>query len=350
MTALRLSVALEDAGWHPASWREPGARAGELFTAAYWVDQVREAERGLLDFVTLGDSVTLQPTGRGGRVRGRLDAVLLAARIAPATEHIGIVPAVSTAVTEPFLVSTQIATLDFVSRGRAGWEVNVAPGGGGYVGPRPVSSPEARFAEARDYVDVVRRLWDSWEDDAEIRNPRTHRFFDVTKVHHIDFEGPHFAVAGPSITPRPPQGQPIVATAEAAADLAADLVFVATHDPADARANDARLVFADIIVFLDEEPGAAEARRQRLDAVDRRATDATVFAGTPTELADRLLTWTGSDGFRLHPATHAHDLQAITRRLVPELQARGAFRRAYEADTLRGLLGLDRPANRFVTA
>jgi alkanesulfonate monooxygenase SsuD/methylene tetrahydromethanopterin reductase-like flavin-dependent oxidoreductase (luciferase family) len=329
---MHLAVALQDAGWHPAASREPGARADELFGARYWVDQVREAARGLLDFVTLA---------------GRLDAVLLAARVAPLSEGIGILPAIDTAVTEPFIVSTQIATLDFVSRGRAGWEMSVPSGDiGGYVGPRAVAAPEARHAEAAEYAEVVRRLWDSWEDGAEIRDAERHRFFDAAKVHRIGFEGEHFSVVGPSITPRSPQAQPLIAShvdspaAAALARRAADLAFV------EGEPLDGVLSFRDIVVFLDEEPGVARERRARLDALHPR--DGAAFTGTPAELAERLLDAGGN--FRLHPATHAHDLPAITRRLVPELQARGAFRRAYEAPTLRGLLGLPRPANRYAAA
>jgi alkanesulfonate monooxygenase SsuD/methylene tetrahydromethanopterin reductase-like flavin-dependent oxidoreductase (luciferase family) len=364
MTGMHLAVALEDAGWHPAAWREPDARPDALFTAGYWVEEVREAARGLLDFVTFADTVTLQPAGPGGRVRGRMDAALLAARVAPTTAGIGIVPAVDTALTEPFLVSTQIATLDFVSRGRAGWEADVSVGreADAYVGPRPVSSPSQRYDEARDHVEVVRRLWDSWEDGAEIRDAANHRFLDVTKVHRIDFESPHFAVVGPSITPRSPQAQPLVATRaddEAAASFArhaADVAFVAARDERELATHRARLggtlLLADLVVFLDEDEGTAHERRARLDGIDRRDSDTLVFAGTPGQLATHLSAWrdAGADGFRLHPATRPHDLRAITRRLVPELQARGAFRRAYEADTLRGLLGLARPANRYALA
>src|SRR6478609_10203816 len=88
---LHLAVALTDTGWHPASWREEGARPGEVFTAGYWVDLVREAERGLVDFVTIEDGLRLQsehpwvPDDRTDRVRGRLDAVLVASRVGPST-------------------------------------------------------------------------------------------------------------------------------------------------------------------------------------------------------------------------------------------------------------------------
>lgn len=119
---LHLAVALDGAGGHPAAWREPGARPEAVFTARYWADAVAEAEAGLLDFVTLDDGLALQststdgPDGRTDLVRGRLDAVLTAARIAPLTRHIGLIPSVTTTHTEPFHISKAVATLDHVSR------------------------------------------------------------------------------------------------------------------------------------------------------------------------------------------------------------------------------------------
>ncbi|MGW6792175.1 LLM class flavin-dependent oxidoreductase, partial [Streptomyces chartreusis] len=116
-SALHLAVALDGTGWHPASWREPVARPRDLFTAAYWVDLVTEAERGLLDFVTIEDGLGLQsshfldPDERTDQVRGRLDAVLVASRVAPLTRHIGLVPTVVSTHTEPFHISKAIATL-----------------------------------------------------------------------------------------------------------------------------------------------------------------------------------------------------------------------------------------------
>jgi alkanesulfonate monooxygenase SsuD/methylene tetrahydromethanopterin reductase-like flavin-dependent oxidoreductase (luciferase family) len=133
---------------------------------------------------------------RTDQVRGRLDAIMIATRVAPLTRQIGIVPAAATTLSEPLLVSTQIATLDHVTGGRAGWQaqVNPHPGEGAYVGPRSTPPAEAVFAEAVDHVEVVRRLWDSWEDDAEIRDAASGRFIDRNRIHQIDFEGPYFAV------------------------------------------------------------------------------------------------------------------------------------------------------------
>jgi alkanesulfonate monooxygenase SsuD/methylene tetrahydromethanopterin reductase-like flavin-dependent oxidoreductase (luciferase family) len=398
-SSVHLAVALDGAGWHPAAWREPDARPAELFTAGYWADLVAEAERGRLDFVTIEDGLRLQsedhfePDRRIDRVRGRLDAVLIAARVAPLTEHIGLVPTAIVTHTEPFHLSKAIATLDYVSGGRAGVRVQVSGRAdeAAHFGRR--DSPPLRldnlddprtqqvivehFDEAADYVEVLRRLWDSWEDDAEIRDVVTGRFIDRDKLHYIDFEGRRFSVKGPSITPRAPQGQPIVTALGHGAvpyqliARSTDVGFVTPRDAAHAtdivgrigadqvaagRASDTVHVFGDLVVVLDDTEQAAV---DRLDRLTERAgavyrSDARIFTGTPAQLADLLLEWrrAGLSGFRLRPATIPHDLTQITRGLVPELQRRGAFRTAYPdgAGTLRGLLGLPRPANRYADA
>ena len=396
--AVHLAVALEGAGWHPAAWREPRARPDELFQAGYWADLIQEAERGLLDFVTIEDGLGLQSARhfeqdwRTDQVRGRLDAVLIAARVAPLTSHIGLIPTAVVTHTEPFHISKAIATLDYVSTGRAGLRVQVTarPHEAAHFGRRTFpaldltdrSSPQVQdlvaelFDEAADYVEVVRRLWDSWEDDAEIRDVATGRFIDRGKLHYIDFTGVHFSVKGPSITPRPPQGQPVVSALGHASvpyrliARSADIGFVTPRDAGHAaaivaeirdaqqaagRPRDTVHVFGDLVVFLDEPGGETGAERKaRLDdlAGYPYASDATIFTGTAAGLADLLQAWQvgGLSGFRLRPGAIPQDLHTITRGLVPELQRRAAFRNSYESPTLRGLLGLGLPVNRYATA
>ncbi|MQY23894.1 LLM class flavin-dependent oxidoreductase [Nocardia macrotermitis] len=395
---LHLGVALDGAGWHPAAWREPGSRPTELFSPGYWVDLVSTAQRGLLDFVSIEDSLTA-PEVRGvpadavDRVRARIDAQLIAARVAPVTRHIGLIPVVTTTHTEPFHVSKALATLDFTSRGRAGWQVRVSgtAAEAAHFGRRTV--PELTpgelaeavaagatgpvrelFDEAADAVEVVRRLWDSWEDDAEIRDVDARRFIDRDKLHYIDFRGEHFAVRGPSITPRPPQGQPVVAALAHApliyefAARTADLVFV-TPDRADGpgpvleqvtaaqadRTGEPLRVYADLVVFLDTQTESGAARLARLDdyAGTEFTSDAVVFAGSAEELADLLTEWhaSGLDGFRLRPGVAVDDLAIIADRLVPILQHRNLFRTGYPDGSLRGLLGLPTTVpNRYANA
>lgn len=394
---LHLSVALDGAGWHPAAWREPRARPTELLTARYWADLTQEAERGLLDFVTIEDGLSLQswrygePDPRRDQVRGRLDAVLIAARVAPVTRHVGLIPTVVVTHTEPFHISKAIATLDYASKGRAGVRVRVsrAPHEAAHFGrrefpqlsradfggPAGTAAIADAFDEAADFVEAVRRLWDSWDDDAVIRDAATGRFVDRDRLHYIDFDGRWFSVKGPSITPRPPQGQPVV-TALGHAGVPYQLIargtdvgFVTPRDGGHAaeivaqiravrdaagRGGDQVHVFADLVVFLGPDSAAAASRKARLDelAGAAYASDATVFTGSAGELADLLLEWqqAGISGFRLRPGAIPDDLEGITRDLVPELQRRGAFRREYEARTLRGLLGVPRPASRYALA
>ncbi|MGC5167902.1 LLM class flavin-dependent oxidoreductase [Luteimicrobium sp. DT211] len=386
--SFHLGIALDGAGWHPAAWREPDARPHDLLTAGYWLDQVHVAQDAIADLVTFEDSFAVQstdpftPDDRLDRVRGRLDAELIAARVAPVTQGIGLVPTVTVTHTEPFHVSKALATLDWTSRGRAGWQVRVSAGRyqAGLFGRRDFPELAApfdlddpalaahvaeTFDEAADVVDAVRRLWDSWEDDAEIRDAATHRFIDGDKVHRVDVESRFFSVRGPSITPRSPQGQPVVtslAHTRVPYELAArsaDLVFVTPFADDDAhrilgevRAAERRAgrdgeplqVWADVVVVLDAEGETGAARRARLDEAAGVvwATDTGIYAGSATAIADRVEAWRdlGFAGVRLRPATIPGDLTAIARDLAPELRRRGLARGAYDRPTLRGLLDL----------
>ena len=302
-----IAVALDGAGWHPAAWRDPSARPTELFNPDYWIDLARTAERAGVDLLTIEDALGLQSRAFGtvddrtDEVRGRLDALLIASLIAPTTSRIGLVPTVTTTHTEPFHVATGLQTLDFASRGRAGWRVQVSGAAheARHFGRRsfaPLDLEAVRrgdsallrelFDEARDTVEVVRRLWDGWEDDAIIRDAATARFVDRDKLHYADFEGAHFSVKGPSITPRSPQGQPLV-TALAHqtipyefAATSADLVFVTPHDDEQARSilgevreAETRVgregrplsVLADIVVLLVDHSQFTSIPRSRLE-------------------------------------------------------------------------------------
>ncbi|MFF2051663.1 LLM class flavin-dependent oxidoreductase [Leifsonia sp. NPDC058194] len=384
---LILAVALEGAGWHPAAWRDAGIPASTVFRPSYWVEQARRAEAAGADFLTFEDALSVATPTRTDRIRGRLDALQLANFVARRTDRIGLVPTTSVLESEPFHASTQLATLDYTSEGRAGWKVQLGrPGEGANVGRRSLpelgpalltapDGPEqlARlFDEAGEFVAVVRRLWDSWEDDAVIRDVSTGRFLDRDKLHHVDVEGAAIRIAGPSITPRPPQGQPVVtvlAHAEIPYRLAArsaDVVYVTPADAADAarivreiRAIEATerfepepvRILADIVIVL--EPDARDARRRlaEWDALDGEAfvSDTPVHATDPESLADLIGTFAaaGIEGVRLRPASAHRDLPAIGDLLVPALRRRGLLPEHPRGGTLRDRLGLDRPRNRF---
>jgi alkanesulfonate monooxygenase SsuD/methylene tetrahydromethanopterin reductase-like flavin-dependent oxidoreductase (luciferase family) len=357
---LILAVALDGGGHHP------GAPVADPFDAGYWAGVAAQAERGGIDLVTIED--TFGPPRHRDPVTARPDAALVAARVAPLTRHVGLLPVVTTTHTEPFHVASITATLDHISRGRAGWQarVSVRPAEADLVGARPAPATDEAFAEAADVIEVVRRLWDSWEDDALVKDVATGRYVDRDKLHYVDFAGASFSVKGPSIVPRPPQGQPVVAVlahvpmADELAARGADLVFV-TPEPggeaarvAEIRAAEQRVgrpgeplrVVADVVVFLAGTASAAAARRDRLDERLGREwrTDAAVFTGTAAELAELLLAGrdAGLGGWRLRPGELSRDLAAVVDDLVPALRRERAG-----SGTLRARLGLPRPASRY---
>ncbi|GAA1102290.1 LLM class flavin-dependent oxidoreductase [Nocardiopsis composta] len=369
---LHIGAAIDGTGAHPASWRLAGIPPADLFTAGHYAGLAAEAERGTLDFVALDDGMALQ-SDREDRLRGRLDALLALAAAAPPTERVGLVPTVTTTHTEPFHVSKAVATLDHVSLGRAGWraEVSRTREEADAFGRRPAAPPPELWTEAAAVMDAAGRLWDSWDDDAEIRDAATGRFIDRDRLHYIDYEGPGWSVRGPSITPRPPQGRPPVlvrisdAHSLAAAAVHADAVIVRPSTVGAARAIRARIreaaagagrdpgevrVLAEAVVLLEAHEEAALERRSRLDALDPDPGGGLDHTGTPSGLADLFEEWArfgAADGFLVRPAVLPDDLSAFVDGVVPRLRERGLFRRSYRADTLRGHLGLARPAGRY---
>ncbi|WP_406370733.1 LLM class flavin-dependent oxidoreductase [Streptomyces sp. NBC_01550] len=333
------------------------------YDARHYVELARLAERGALDFVTLGDSFA----------RPGLDALAVLSRVAPATRRIGLVPTVTTTYTEPFHVSSAVATLDWVSCGRAGWnaEVSTTEAEARLFGRRSAAPAAELWREAGETADVSARLWDSWEDGAEIRDVATGRFIDRDKLHHVDFEGATFTVRGPAIVPRPPQGHPVTvidgtggASQEAAARHA-DVVLVRATAPEQAagiRADVRRRAAAygrhpdslRVLVALTVDLGDAEtAPEPGLESGPPLAAGGSYYRGGPVDLAELIARWHRAgavDGFHLTPITPERDLERIVNGTVALLQHRSLFRTFYPGGTLREHLGLARPANRYALA
>jgi len=296
---------------------------------------------------------------------GRANALQRAAFAGPVTRSIALVPEVDSVYTEPFHVSTQLASLDYVSGGRAGWIVTAAeaPEAAAAVGRSSVTGA-ALGQEAAASIEVSRRLWDSWEDGAVIRDVATGRYIDVDKLHYADFETPAgfagsaYSVKGPSIIPRPLQGQlPVLAPASLLGGVSAealDAVLVSAPTPellaAEVRDVRARVgasvaVVAELDVVLDSRGQAAASREAMFDG--GRAA----FAGTAAGLTDFLESLLAeADGVRLHPASLFVDLEELARLVLPALRRRGALRAPVQDGTFRDLLGLERPASRYASA
>ena len=384
---ITLVTALQGAGWHPVAWRTAGPAAQRLTSLRHWRDVVVEQDRLGVDAVTIEDSFTAGPVDAAGdldtsMVVGRLDALLVANAVAPATRALGLVPTVSVTHTEPFHVATGLQTLDHVSQGRAGWRIQVSPTPreAALFGRRP-GGDEASvlFDEAREVAEVVSRLWDSWDDDAIIRDVTTGRFIDRDRIHNAAFAGSFVSVHGASIVPRSPQGRPPVfslahrADAAAFAVDAADVVLVTPgYDGREARdlldevrhleqvagSDVRRPVLADLAVLIGSSSAAAADALASLDtaagAPYASTSDTSVLATTVPELVTLIgdLRDLGFAGVRLRPLRIPLDSTAIARELVPALVTAGLRADVASRPTadLRTRLGIAPAVSRYASA
>jgi alkanesulfonate monooxygenase SsuD/methylene tetrahydromethanopterin reductase-like flavin-dependent oxidoreductase (luciferase family) len=371
---LRIGVTLEGAGRHPAAWQfddDPGT----LLTLARVHAQVEQAEQGDLDLVVHDDAFGLQPGG-ADVLRGRLDALLALAAVAPLTSTIGLVAVTDVTHTEPFHLAKNLATLDLVSGGRAAWwpRVSTSDDTAAMFGRKDIAPLTERWAEAADVIEVVRHLWDSWEDDAVIRDVPSGRYLDARKVHYVDFAGRFFSVRGPSITPRPPQGQPPVVLAidepeamAVATDADIALVEAPTVDEvADRRAELRRraaaagqdeldvAVLAAVDVLLAPSASDAETLRRRLDAHGPSPANPTLaFDGDAAGFVELVAQWVEGDvldGVLVRPVLATPTLHVLVHDVMPRLVDRGLRPTTRRPSTLRERLGLARPANRYATS
>ncbi|WP_207100284.1 LLM class flavin-dependent oxidoreductase [Paracoccus shandongensis] len=233
---IRLGAFLPGGGQHIASWRHPDQPADGAVNFDFHVQLAREAERGLFDAYFLADGLATGGTSEGGpaRVAG-FEPVTLFAALATQTTHLGFIATASTTYEEPYNTARKFASLDLISGGRAGWNVvTTATEAAARNFNLDTQHPHAfRYARAAEHVEVVRKLWDSFEDDIFIRDKETGQFLDRAKLHRADHKGTHFKVEGPLNVSRSPQGHPVIVQAGQSEDgrglaaATAEVIFTA---------------------------------------------------------------------------------------------------------------------------
>lgn len=247
---MHLGAFLYPGGHHVAAWRHPESQADAGVNAAHYRQIARTAEAAKFDLIFLADGVAIRGEDIDALSRtairyvGQFEPLTLLSHLSAVTERIGLVATASTTYNEPFHVARKFASLDHLSEGRAGWNlVTSADPREAWNFSRDSHLAHAhRYARAEEFVDVVRGLWDSYDDDAFVRDRAAGRFFDPDKLHLLAHEGAHFSVRGPLNVPRPPQGHPVVVQAgssEAGKTLAArtaEIIFTAQDTLADATA------------------------------------------------------------------------------------------------------------------
>ena len=245
---MRLGAFLYGVGHHLAAWRHPSVDAAAATNWSHYLRLAQIAERGKLDTIFFADNVGLSDIAPELLAKSAIeyffDPLVLLAAIAPQTQRIGLISTVSTSYLPPYHLARKFASLDFVSAGRTGW--NMVTSGSDFeaqnFGQGAQTAHDVRYRRAREYVEVVKGLWDSWSDDAFIFDKTGARFFNPSALHPPFHKGEFYAVRGPLQTGRPPQGYPVIVQAgssedgQALAAATAEVVFTAQQTLESAKA------------------------------------------------------------------------------------------------------------------
>ena len=430
---MRLGAFLAGTGSNMASWRHPDAVPDAAINLDYYKQLTRRAEEAKLDFVFFGDGLYISEKSHPNFLN-RFEPLTLLAALAMDTKQIGLAATLSTSYSEPFTVARQFASIDHISEGRAGWNIVTSPLEGSALNYSKAEHPQhdLRYRRAAEYLEVTKGLWDSWEDDAFVRNKETGQFIDPHKLHRVNHKGEFFSVQGPLTISRSKQGRPILIQAgssEAGKEFAsqvADAVFTGQATIEDAqefyqdvkvravkhgRRSEEILMLPGCNPIVGATPEEAEAKYQEIsnlvvidDALNylgryfndidftqydldeqfpdlgdfarngwesatdrikkvsreegltlrqmalRSTTPKSPFIGTPEQVADTMQAWFeagAADGFMMNASVLPQGFNDFVDLVLPVLKDRGLFRTEYEHDTLRGNLGLAKPANRY---
>lgn len=192
-------------------WLDPELPADASVNIDWYIDIARQAEAALFDLIFIVDSQYITP-GSPSHYLNRLEPLTLLSALAVTTRNIGLVGTLTTSYNEPFNVARRLASLDLISKGRAGWNVVTSGDAGtaGNYGRDEHYDYDTRYARAQEHVAVVQGLWHSYEDGAFPRNRATGQFLDPGRMHALNHKGEHFSVVGPLNIQRSPQGQPVI--------------------------------------------------------------------------------------------------------------------------------------------
>lgn len=239
---IKLGAMIHGVGHGWGEWRHPDALADASVNFGFYKQQAQLAESAKFDFVFIADSLHIHAKS-SPHYLNRFEPLTILSALAAVTEHIGLIATVTVSYSEPFQVARQFASLDNISAGRAGWNVVTSwlSATADNFSKSEHPSHAQRYRIAREHLSVVKGLWDSWEDDAFIRNKQTGEFFDPDKLHTLNHLGEFFKVKGPLNIQRSPQGQPLIFQAGVSEDgrnfaaQNADATFVAPESFSEAQ-------------------------------------------------------------------------------------------------------------------
>ncbi len=247
---MKLGLSMRQLGYHAGGWRHPAVPAAAAMDIDFYVHLARRAEQGLFDLLFLADGVALrqrdEPAGSLSRSNQNveLEPLTMLSAVAMMTKHIGLIATASTTYNEPYHVARKFGSLDHISRGRAGWNIvtSWSEAEAKNFNREHHLDYDTRYDRAAEFVDVVKGLWDSWDDDAFLHDKASGQFYDSARMHVLDHRGKHFQVRGPLTVARSPQGRPVLVQAgtsdqgQEIAAASADIVFAAQVELASAQA------------------------------------------------------------------------------------------------------------------
>ncbi|MEC8909677.1 MAG: NtaA/DmoA family FMN-dependent monooxygenase, partial [Chloroflexota bacterium] len=238
---MRIGVFLSGSGGNMASWRHPNAVPDGAVNLGYYKGMTRTAEEAKLDFAFFGDGLYISEKSHPNFLV-RFEPLTLLAALSMVTTHIGLAATLSTTYSDPYTVARQFSSIDHLSDGRAGWNIVTSPLEGSAANYSKPEHPQhdLRYRMAGEFVEITKGLWDSWEDDAFIRNKESGVFIDPSKMHRLDHKGEFYSVQGPLNISRSKQGSPVLIQAgssEAGRGFAAkiaDAIFTGQSTRSDA--------------------------------------------------------------------------------------------------------------------
>ena len=218
---MALGLSVYKLGYHRAAWRMPDFPQNAMMSLDAFTDAARAAEDAKFDFVFFADISAVENLENPARDISlehyvvKLDPIVALSAISAVTSHIGLVGTVSTTYTPPYRIARQIASLDVISHGRAGWNVvtSYSPYERQNFGVEDISNIDARYARAHEAIDVVQGLWNSWDPDAFVADKTSGQYFDREKLSILGHEGDYFSVKGPLDVAPSPQGMPVMVSA-----------------------------------------------------------------------------------------------------------------------------------------
>ncbi|PID20284.1 LLM class flavin-dependent oxidoreductase [Sporosarcina sp. P3] len=266
---LKLGTMIHGVGEKISDWRHPAMPSDASISFEFYKQQAQTSERGKFDFVFIADALYINEKSNPHYLN-RFEPLTILSALAAVTAHIGLVGTLSTTYSEPFSAARQFASLDMLSNGRAGWNAvtsgleKAALNFSKEVKDHP--SHAARYRMAAEFVKIMKGLWNSWEEDAFIRNKETGQFFEPTKLHTLNYEGEFFSVRGPLNIGRSVQGQPVIFQAGSSK---AGIAF---------SAQEADAVFA-IMPTLEEAQRYYKDVKEQATALGRNPDDVMVLQG-----------------------------------------------------------------------